>query len=149
MPETTRYADPAGRFDLVVPPGWSADVDEEGDGVELWSEAGPGTLHLIGFGADGFADPAEELYAFLDEREIELEEDEVEDVPLEGDAELALCEYASEDEDDGEQLFWMVGVATGPGTLVFATYFCPAGEEAAERETVRQALGTLRLHERD
>ncbi len=147
MPETKRYKDPQGRFDLVVPPGWSADADEEGDGVELWSEDGPGTLHLMGFAADGFPDPAEELYAFLDEREIELEEDEVEDVPLEGDAELALCEYASEDEDEGERLFWMVGVATAPGALVFATYFCPEGEEETERETVRRALGTLRLHE--
>ncbi len=76
---------------------------------------------------------------------MELEEDEVEDVPLEDGAEMAVCEYLSEDEDEGDSLFWMVGVATAPGALVFATYFCPAGEEEAERETVRAALASLRV----
>ncbi len=151
MSEAERYADPDGRFDLVVPRGWSAAPDEEDGGVEVWREDGVGTLHLIAFEAspDEFPDPAEELYAFLDERSVELEEDEVEDVPLEDGSELALCEFVSEDEEDGESLFWMVGVATTPGTIAFATYFCPAGDEAKERDTVRLALTTLRLLDKE
>jgi hypothetical protein len=39
----------------------------------------------------------------------------------------------------------MVGVATTPGAICFATYFCPAGDEEKERDTVRLALTTLRL----
>jgi hypothetical protein len=66
-------------------------------------------------------------------------------VPLAGGAEMALCEYLTEDEDAGENLYWMVGVAAAPGRLVFATYFCPAGQEAREREAVRGALGALRI----
>jgi hypothetical protein len=77
---------------------------------------------------------------------VELEEDEVEDVPLEGGAEMALCEFLSEDEEEGDSLYWMVGVATTPGALVFATYFCPAGDEEKERDVVRGALSSLRLH---
>ena len=96
-------------------------------------------------GGEDFPDPAEELYSFLEERGVELEEDEVEDVPLEGGAELALCEYVSEDEEEGESLYWMVGVGTVPGILVFATYFCTAGQEDAEREAVRAALASLRI----
>ena len=38
-----------------------------------------------------------------------------------------------------------MGVASGPGVLVFATYLCPAGEHEAEAERVRAALATLRL----
>jgi hypothetical protein len=139
--------DPEGRFTVRVPAGWSAAPDEDQDGLELWREDGAGTLHLISFAPEGgdFPDPAEELYAFLEERGVELEEDEVEDVPLEGGAELALCEYLSEDEDDGESLYWTVGVATAPGVLVFATYFCTAGQEEGEREPVRGALASLRV----
>jgi len=147
MSDAARFRDPEGRFDLMLPPAWTAAPDEDGDGVEVWNEEGAGTLHLVSFAAgdDDFPDPAEELYAFLEDRGVELEEDEVEDVPLENDAEMALCEFLSEDEDEGESLFWMVGVATAPGALVFATYFCPAGEEEAEREAVRAALASLRV----
>ena len=146
MGETAR--DPEGRFTLAVPAGWSAAADEDGDGLEAWSEQGVGTLHLISFSpddGDDFPDPAEELYAFLEERGVELQEDEVEDVPLEGGAEMALCEYVAEDEDEGDSLFWMVGVATAPGVLVFASYFCPAGEEETERGAVLDALRSLRV----
>jgi hypothetical protein len=150
MSEPTRHTDLDGRFDLVIPAGWSASPDEEDGGLEVWSETGVGTLHVIALpqDLDEFLDPAEELYAFLEERGVELQEDEVDDVVLEGDAELAVCEYSSEDEDDGEALFWMVGVATAPGVLAFATYFCPAGQEERERLAVRAALETLRLHEK-
>jgi len=147
MPDSTRHQDPDHRFDLVLPTGWSAAPDREDGGLEIWNETGVGTLHLIAFPQDGFPDPAEELYAFLEERGVELEEDEVEDVVLDDDGELALCEYVSEDEEDGESLYWMVGVATAPGVLAFATYFCPAGQEEQERTVVRAALETLRLHE--
>lgn len=147
MSDERRFADPDGGFSVAVPAGWEAAPDEEDGGVEVWSEEGVGTLHLIAFETDegDFPDPAEELYAFLEDRGVELEEDEVDDLPLAGGAEMALCEYVSEDEDEGDALFWMVGVAAAPGTLVFATYFCPAGEEEAERETVRRALGSLRV----
>jgi hypothetical protein len=145
MSETAR--DPEGRFEMPLPAGWQAAPDEDGDGLEVWNEQGAGTLHLISFAPeDGdFPDPAEELYAFLQEEDVELQEDEVEDVPLPGGAEMAVCEYLSEDEESGEGLFWIVGVATAPGRIVFATYFCPAGEEAAERQTVRGALASLRI----
>jgi hypothetical protein len=142
-----RTQDPEGRFSVEVPAGWSAAPDDDSDGLELWREEGSGTLHLISFPAEGgdFPDPAEELYAFLEARGVELQEDEVGDIPLQGGAELAVCEYQSEDEEEGDILYWLVGVATAPGSLVFATYFCPAGEEAAEREAVRAALGSLQL----
>jgi hypothetical protein len=142
MSDTAR--DPEGRFTLRLPPGWQAAVDEDGDGMEVWREDGAGTLHLISFDTDEFSDPAEELYAFLHERGVELEDDEVEDLPLEG-AELAVTEFLSEDEDDGESLFWLVGVATAPGTLVFGTYFCPAGREGEERDTIRAALTGMQV----
>ena len=149
MSDTAR--DPEGRFTVTIPAGWSSAPDEDQDGLEVWKEDGAGTLHLISFAPSGedFPDPAEELYSFLEERGVELEEDEVEDVPLEDGSELALCEFTSEDEDDGESLFWMVGVATTPGAICFATYFCPAGEEEKERDTVRLALTTLRLLDPD
>lgn len=142
-----RYTDPEGRFDFVLPRGWAAEPDADEGGIEAWDDDGPGNLHLLGFATDEFSDPAEELYAFLEDRGVELEEDEVEDLELEGGGEMSLCEYASEDEDDGEALFWMVGVATAPGTLVFATYFCPAGQEERERDTVRGLLQSLRVRE--
>ena len=149
MSDAARHADPEGRFDLKIPAGWQSAPDEEDGGLEVWREDGVGTLHLISIPQEdgAFPDPAEELYAFLEDRGVELEEDEVDDVPLEDDAEMSLCEFESEDEEDGEALYWMVGVATAPGVLVFATYFCPAGEEEAERDLVRGALATLRLRE--
>lgn len=149
MTEASRHADPEGRFDLLIPGGWSAAADEEDGGLEVWDDKGVGTLHVIAFaqGPDEFLDPAEELYAFLEERGVELQEDEVEDLLLQDEAELALCEYTSEDEEDGEALYWMVGVATAPGVLAFATYFCPAGQEHREREAVRASLESLRLRE--
>ena len=146
MSDAQRVRDPDGRFSLVPPPGWSSAPDEDEGGLEVWPAEGSGTLHLISFeaGGDDFPDPAEELYAFLDDRDVELEEDDVTDVPLDG-AELAYAEYEAEDEDEGDVTYWLVGVATGPGALVFATYLCPAGEHEAEAELVRASLATLRL----
>ena len=146
MSDAQHVRDPDGRFTLVPPPGWSAATDEDEGGVEVWPEEGAGTLHLISFDAgDEFADPAEELYAFLDDRDVELEEDDVTDVTLPDGSELAYAEYEAEDEDEGDVTYWLVGVASGPGALVFATYLCPAGEQEREAESVRAALATLRL----
>ena len=145
MTENERATDPDGRFTLRIPPGWSAAPDDEGDGLEVWREDGVGTLHLVSFAADDFADPAEELYAFLEDRGVELEEDDVEDVPLPDGAELALAEYEAEDEEEGDATFWLVGVATAPGAAVFATYLAPAGEQEREVALVRDALASLRL----
>jgi hypothetical protein len=149
MAEAGRIVDPEGRFQAAAPAGWSAEADPDEGGIELWREEGSGALHLISFDSpeDAFPDPGEELYAFLEERGVELEEDEVEDVDLAGDAELSLCEYLAEDEDDpeGGSTFCLVGVATMPGVLVFATYLCPAGEEEAERDAVRGILASLHL----
>jgi len=149
MTEAKRARDPEGRFSLVPPPGWSAAPDEDEGGMEVWREDGAGSLHLISFDADEFPDPAEELYAFLEEAGVEIEEDDVDDVELE-EGELALCEYEAEEEEsedgDGPQTtFWMQGVATAPGVLVFVSYECPAGLQDPERELVRQSLATLRL----
>ena len=145
MSEAQRIRDPDGRFTLVPPPGWQHAPDEDEGGMEVWREDGAGTLHLISFDAEDFADPAEELYAFLHERDVELEDDDVDDVALEDGSELALAEYEAEDEDEADVTFWLVGVATAPGVLVFATYLCPAGEQEREAESVRAALATLRL----
>lgn len=148
MEDSTRYPDPEGGFDVQLPPGWSAEPDPEEGGVELWGPDEVGTLHLLGFAREGdFPDPAEELYAFLEEQGIELEEDEVEDVELAGGAEMALCEYIAEDEETAESTFWLMGVAAAPGRLVFATYSCPAGEEQKEHEIVWDLLASLRLRD--
>jgi hypothetical protein len=147
MSETT-YTDTEGGFEVRIPAGWRAERDEQAGGVEVAHPDGAGSLHLVGIPqpAGEFPDPAEELYGFLEEQGVELEEDEVEDVPLTGDAELALCEYITEDEEADEgATFWLVGVATAPGGLVFASYSCAAGEEDEERDTVRELLSTLRL----
>jgi hypothetical protein len=71
----------------------------------------------------------------------------VEDLELADDAELAYTEYVAEtdDEEDDEPTFHIMAVATSPGTLVFASYTCPAGEEDRERGTVLSTLGSLRL----
>jgi hypothetical protein len=145
MSENRQAVDPEARFELRLPDGWSAEADDEEGGIELWAEDGPGSLHLVSFDHDGLADAAEELYAFLEERGVELEDDDVDDVALAGGAEMALAEYEAEDEDDGEVTFWLVGVATAPGTLVFATYLAPGGEAEEEIGIVREALASLRL----
>lgn len=148
-----RYTDPEGGFEAEVPPGWWARPDAEQGGVELAAGGdGAGVLHLLAVPQPegSFPDAAEELYAFLDEQGIELSEDDVEDLELAGGAELTLCEYeveAEEDEQD-EPTFWLVGVATAPGQLVFATYVCAAAEADQERDVVRGILASLRLIER-
>ena len=135
--------DPA--FSVALPPGWLAEPDEE-EGVSVYAPEGTGLLHLVSFEHDGAepADPAEELYAFLEEQGVEIEEDEVEDLDLAGGAELSYCEYLAEEEDE-ESTYWLVGVATGPGTLVFVNYSCPAGEEEKERDAVHALLSSLQL----
>ncbi len=139
-----------GAFALSLPAAWEAEPDEE-EGINLASPDGPGLLHLLSIPqpAGEMLDPAEELYAFLEDQGIELEEDEVEDVELPGSAGMAVCEYLAEQEEDEEEsaTFWIVAVATAPGVLVFGSYSCPAGEAAAEREKVRDILASLRLRE--
>lgn len=150
MTDTERARDPGGLFSLVPPAGWSWDEEEEQGGLEVWREGGIGVLHVIGFASDDEEpDPAEELYAFLEENGIEIEEDDVEDVVLDGGGELAFCEYETEEDEDGDATFWLSGVATAPGALVFVTYICPAGEQEPERDLVRQALATLRVSAAD
>lgn len=140
-------------FTLSLPEGWEAERDEE-EGLNVVGPEGTGLLHLIPIPQpEGeVLDPAEELYAFLEDQGVELEEDEVEDVELaEEDAELSLCEYlaeADEEEDDERATFWMIAVATAPGLLIFGSYSCPAGEEEAERAAVREILASLRPHQR-
>jgi len=136
--------DPA--FSLSLPEGWVAEPDEE-EGVSVYAPEGVGLLHLVAFPAseDHEPDPAEELYAFLEEQGIEIEEDEVEDVDLPGGAEMALCEYLSEEEEEDETTYWLVGVAMSPATLVFVSYSCPSGEEEKERGNIREILQSLAL----
>lgn len=147
----TRGVEFENAFALMLPDGWEAERDEE-EGLNITAPDGPGLLHMVPITqpAGEMLDPAEELYAFLEDQGIELEEDEVEDLELDGAAELAVCEYITEaevDEDEESATFWMVAVVTAPGTLVFCHYTCPAGEEQAERETIRAILATLRLRE--
>lgn len=138
--------DPA--FEVRIPAGWTAEADEEG-GINLARDAGLGLLHLIAFpqDPDEIFDPGEELYVFLEDQGVELEEDEIEDVELAGGADLALCEYTSEEEDDDTEgeTYWMVGVAAAPGKLVFCNYSCPAAESDTERDAVLEILKTLTL----
>ena len=134
--------DPA--FSFSLPQNWAAEADEE-EGVSVYSPDGSGLLHLVAFpnaGEEEGRDPAEELYAFLEEQGIEIEEDEVEDIDLTGGAELAFCEYlsAADEEEEEEETYWLVGVAMSPLTLVFVSYSCPSGEEEKEREQVREIL---------
>lgn len=139
---SARYSDSEGTFALDVPEGWEVEKDEEG-GLLVSRPEGYGLLHLIPFARDPSEeiDPAEELYAFLEDQEIELEEDEVEDLELAAGGLLALCEYGTEEGD--ERVYWMVGVAAAPGQLVFANYSCPAGEEEMERTVARDILTSL------
>jgi hypothetical protein len=154
--EGTRRTEVEAGVEVDLPAGWETEADEEG-GANLLAEEGVGLLHLVRFDQPPgeVADPAEELYAFLEDQGIELEEDDVEDVELPGEALLALCEYiteqedASEAEDDEPATFWLVGVATAPGNLVFGSYSCPAGREGEEREVVRAILSSLRLQTQD
>ena len=136
--------DPA--FSLSLPEGWVAEPDEE-EGVSVHSPEGAGLLHLVAFPAseEQEQDPAEELYAFLEEQGIEIEEDEVEDVELPAGGELALCEYLSEEEEEDETTYWLVGVAMSPATLVFVSYSCPSGQEEKERANLREILTSLTL----
>ena len=138
-------------FDFDLPDGWTAEPDEEG-GIAVTGPAGIGLLHLIAFAQGGgdLPDPAEELYIFLEDQGIELEEDEIEDLELSLGAELSLCEYLSEDDDEEDQegsetTYWLVAVATSPGILVFASYTCPADAVDSERESIRGILATLVL----
>jgi hypothetical protein len=137
-----RFRDTNGTFELTLPAGWQTEPDGEG-GLLLYREDGCGLLHLMPFERDPFEDldPAEELYAFLADQEIELEEDEVDDVTLPIGS-LAICEYIADDEDE-EITYWLVGVATAPGQLLFASYSCAAGEEDAESGAVREILSSL------
>ncbi|HET8657074.1 MAG TPA: hypothetical protein VFL93_16230 [Longimicrobiaceae bacterium] len=143
--------DPA--FSLEIPPHWTAEPDEE-EGVRIYATTGAGLLHLAAFEQPPgeMPDPGEELYEFLEDQGIELEEDEIEDLLLGESGEMALCEYISAEEGDEEgeaETYWMVGVAVAPGNLVFCNYSCPAAEAEAEREAVREILTSLRLHEPD
>lgn len=149
MADARRHVDREGGFDVAVPEGWDVETDEADGGLEMSHPTGAGVLHLMGFEQDDeeFADPADELYAFLQERDVELQEDEVQDLPLDGDAEMSFCEFTAEDEEEeGHPTFWLVGVATAPGRLVFATYMCADGEEDEERQTVIDTLASIRLH---
>lgn len=138
-----------GRFEVRLPRGWTHEADEEG-GMLLASPDGPGLLHMVSFEQDEGSplDPAEELYVFLEDQGVELEDDEVEDLEL-PEGELAYTEYLTEeDEEDGDaeeaSTYWLVAVATWPETLVFCSYSCPAGAQDAERERVIEVLGSLR-----
>lgn len=150
------FEDAERLFRIRVPEGWAVRRDPEEAGVEFHDPEEIGVLHLLGFSqeVEEPADPAEELYSFLEEQGIELQEDEVEDLELAGGAEMAVCEFLSEDEDTaGEEeeeedpTHWLVGVATAPGVLVFATYSCSADDAEEQIPTVRTALGSLRLQE--
>lgn len=142
-----------GRFEVRLPPGWVHEDDEDG-GVLVASAEGPGLLHLVSFEQDEGAplDPAEELYVFLEDQGVELEDDEVEDLEL-PEGELAYTEYLTEEDGEGEgeadaeepATYWLVGVATWPETLVFCSYSCPAGSQDVERERVIGILSSLRL----
>lgn len=139
--------DPA--FELEIPAGWEAARDEEG-GVLVTAAGGVGLLHLVAFAQPPgeVPDPGEELYAFLEQGGIELEEDELEDVELADGGEMSVCEYlVEEDEDagDAEATYWMVAVAVRPGCLVLCSYSCPLGQQDAERSTVLAILGSLRI----
>jgi hypothetical protein len=141
-----RYREQDGSFELAVPGGWAVERDDEG-GLLLSDPDGYGAVHLMPFAREPGEeiDAADELYAFLEDQGIEVEEDEVEDIELAGGGFLALCEYQVE--EGGEAVYWLVGVATAPGQLVFISYSCLTGEEDRESEIVRQAVAELRFIE--
>jgi hypothetical protein len=147
MEDTLRTVAEEG-FSVVVPPGWEAERDLEEGGLDIWDPEGPGDLHLVGFSNPGSdpSDPAEELYAFLEDQGIELEEDEIEDFELADGGALAICEYLAEEEaeEGGEVGYSLLGVAALPGWLVFAQYTCEAGTENAERSDVLALLRSIR-----
>lgn len=137
-----RYQDAEGDFEVTLPASWRSRKDGEA-GLLLFDDEGEGLLHLIPFSRDpdDELDAAEELYAFLAEHEIELEEDEVEDVELAGEGLLALCAYLAE--EDGEEEYCLVGVAVAPGQILLASYSCPAGDDEAEAKIVRGILASI------
>ena len=142
--KTADYNDTEGSFRLSVPAGWEVARDEEG-GLLFSHGEGGGLLHVLPFARDDAEeiDPAEELYAFLEDQDIELEDDEVEDVELDAGGSIAICEYVAEEDDDA--VFWMIGVTTGPGQLVFASFSCPAEDQEGEREAVLGMVRSLRV----
>lgn len=142
------HTDPEHGYSLSLPEGWRASPDPEGDGEELFHPDGAGIVHLVPLTAgSGGEDPADELYAFLAEQGIELEEDEVEDLELEGGL-LSYCEFGTEEElEDGgetEAVRWLIGIAAGPRGLLLITYSAPEGEDE-EIAALRAMLATLRL----
>ncbi len=149
MDEMRVYRDPEGLFELTMPDGWESEPDEEAGGVVLAHEQGVGLLHVLAFERDSLdlCDPADELYSFLEDMGIELEEDEVEDLNVMAPTETALSAYVSEDEDedgDPEPTYWLHAVACMEGKLVFATYTCPAEAHEQEGEEVRAILRSIR-----
>ncbi len=144
------FSDVRERFVADLPAGWTTEPDPESGGVDVYPAEGSGVLHLLAFPGepDEFLDPAEELYAFLDEQGIELQEEELEDLELPGEAEMAYTEYVAEadDDDDDGPMFHIMGVATAPGMLVFASYSCPAGEEDRHRDAVIRIFRSLQLN---
>jgi hypothetical protein len=144
---TARYREVDGSFEIALPEGWVVERDGEG-GLMVSSEGGFGLLHLMPFEREAgeFVDPGEELYAFLEDQDIELEDDEVEDIALAGDGLLAVCEYEAEEAD--ERVHWLIGVAAAPGQLLFASYSCPADEAAEESDQVRRILISIQFDER-
>lgn len=150
MAEENRVTDREGGYSVQLPEGWTAEPDAEHGGLVLSAAPEVGSLHLLGFPppTDEWPDPAEELFAFLDEEGVDLEEDEVEDLEIPN-GEAALCEYVTETEDEGadveaERTYWLAAVAVVPEALVFASYACEAGEEEGEREAVRRILASVR-----
>jgi hypothetical protein len=138
------YRDPNGNYALALADGWTVEADGEG-GALIFREEGFGLLHLMPFEreSDEEPDPAEELYAFLADHDLELEEDEVVDIDIGPTGSLAVCEYLAEEPE--EVVYWLVGVATTPGRLLFASYSCASADREHEREAVREMLGTLRF----
>ena len=63
------YRERDGSFDLSLPDGWDLERDE-GGGLLASTADGCGLLHLIPFERDSAetADPADELYAFLEDQ---------------------------------------------------------------------------------